>query len=291
MENKIEIQNVSLKYGKKQSLENISTVLEPGKMYGLIGRNGAGKTSLLSLIASYKTPTSGTITYDGEELFEHPRYRKRVHFGYDRVYKDEVIEKASKYYKAVNKHRPYFDKTYAEELIKKFNIDLNQSLSKYSSGMVSAFHVMLGLANRTPVTIFDEVYLGLDAPSREMFYEELLKEHERSDRTFILSTHLVSEMEHLFDHVLLIDRGKLIVDEDYETFTSRGMKVIGDHEAVDAFTADKKVLHVETLGGTKAATIYGELSEKEWAAAQSKDLELDPISLQQLFTYLTKEEA
>ncbi|MGM0865138.1 MAG: ATP-binding cassette domain-containing protein [Bacillota bacterium] len=291
MRNKLEIKNISLMLGKQHTVRNVTTVLESGKIYGLIGRNGAGKTSLLSMIASYRLPTSGTITYDGEELFEHPDHTKNIHFGYDRVYKDEVVEKANKYLKLVKLHRPHFDAGYADELVKKFKIDLNKPLSKYSKGMVAAFHIMLGLANRTPITIFDEVYLGLDAPTREMFYQELLEEHNRNDRMFILSTHLVSEMEHLFDHVLILNQGKLIVDEDFETFTRRGVKLIGDCNTVDEFTANKHILHEERLGGTKAITIYGEFTEEDWTRAISKDLEVGSISLQHLFTHLTKEEA
>ncbi|WP_077622399.1 ATP-binding cassette domain-containing protein [Sediminibacillus massiliensis] len=287
---KLEINNICLTFGKQHTLRNVTTVLESGKIYGLIGRNGAGKTSLLSLIASYRLPTLGMITYDGENLFEHPKHTKDIHFGYDRVFKDEVVEKANNYLKSVKLHRPHFDEEYADELIKKFKIDLNKPLSKYSKGMTAAFHVMLGLANRSPITIFDEVYLGLDAPTREMFYQELLEEQERNQRMFILSTHLVSEMEHLFDHVLILDQGKLIVDEDFEAFTSRGVKVIGDLNTVNEFTANKHILHEENLGGTKAATIYGEFTEEEWTLAKSKDLEVEPISLQQLFIHFTKEE-
>ncbi|EQB37323.1 MULTISPECIES: ATP-binding cassette domain-containing protein [Virgibacillus] len=291
MTHKLELKNISLTYGKQQSLNDVTTVLESGKIYGLIGRNGAGKTSLLSLVASYRLPTLGTITFDGNELFEHPNHMKNIHFGYDRVYKDEAIENANKYLESVKLHRPHFDETYADQLISKFKIDVNKPLSKFSKGMVAAFHIMLGLANRTPVTIFDEVYLGLDAPTREMFYQELLKEHERNDRMFILSTHLVSEMEHLFDHILILHHGKLVADEDFETFTNRGVKLIGANEIVDEFTANKHILHEEKLGGTKATTIYGEFKEEDWRRAKLKDLEVSPISLQHLFTYLTKEEA
>ncbi|APC47632.1 ABC transporter [Virgibacillus halodenitrificans] len=291
MSHKLEIKKISLKYENQNTLTNVSTVLESGNIYGLIGRNGAGKTSLLSLIASYHLPTSGTIIYDGEALFEHAVHTKDIHFGYDRVYQDEIVEKANKYLESVHLHRPYFDKAYAAKLIKKFKIDLNKPLSKYSKGTVAAFHVMLGLANRTPVTIFDEVYLGLDAPTREMFYEELLEEHNRSERMFILSTHLVSEMEHLFDHVLILHEGQLIVDEDFETFTSRGVKLIGDENSVDELTSNKHILHTESLGRTKATTLYGGFTEEEWARAKAKDLEVSPTSLQHLFTHLTKEEA
>lgn len=81
-------------------------------------------------------------------------------------------------------------------------------MSELSKGMRSALQVVLGLASRAPITIFDEVYTGMDAPTRKKFYNEVLNEQAEHPRMFILSTHLVSEMDYLFDEIVMIHQGK-----------------------------------------------------------------------------------
>ncbi|MGV2787405.1 ABC transporter ATP-binding protein, partial [Clostridium perfringens] len=136
----------------------------------------------------------------------------------------------------------------------------------------------------------DEVYLGMDAPSREIFYRELLKDQEHHPRTFILSTHLVSEMDYLFEEVIIIHKGQFVLQDDYESLTSRGVSITGPAAKVDEFIQGMKVLNVQQLGSTKAVMVYGELNEASQLAAHRAGLEIGPISLQDLFIHLTGEE-
>src|SRR5690625_4792684 len=118
--------------------------------------------------------------------------------------------------KDINRYRPHFDLKYSKELLKKFKLEDKKALPKLSTGKQSAFNVVIGLASRSPITIFDEVYLGMDAPARDLFYKELLKEQERHPRIMILSTHLVSEMDYLFDEVIIIKDGRILLQEAYD---------------------------------------------------------------------------
>lgn len=130
----------------------------------------------------------------------------------------------------------------------------------------------------------------MDAPTREIFYQELLADQENHPRIFILSTHLVSEMDYLFDEVLILDWGSLILQENYEDFISRGSSLTGPAEVVDEFVHSLQKLNEQKLGNTKSVMIYGTLSEGQQRAAQAKGLQLGPVSLQELFIHLTKEE-
>lgn len=285
----VKFTNVFLKYGSFEALKNISFSLSSGTTYGLIGRNGAGKTSLLSLLASFSRPTSGTIRVGGEDPFENATIMSQVSFVYSTNYSEEdhpVIE----YFEASKRYRPNFAMDYAKELAKQFNLPLNKPINKLSKGMQSALNAILGLASRSPVTIFDEVYLGMDAPTRKMFYEEVIKEQSQYPRVMILSTHLVSEMEYLFDHVLIIDHGTLIIDEDFETIINRGAAITGHHSEVDAFVSNKSQLNTEELGNVKSVMVYGEITNAERAEAQSRGIEIGTVSLQELFIYLTQKE-
>lgn len=285
----VEVNDVSLKYRRVEALKHVSFQLEGGKIYGLLGRNGAGKTSLLSLLASFREPTEGSIRIGGENPFENTRVMQNVSFIYQMDYSDET-EKVNSMLKFVERYRPHFDRDYALHLAKRFNLPLDKAVNKLSKGMQSAFNATIGLASRAPLTIFDEAYLGMDAPTRDIFYQELLEDQGRFPRTVIVSTHLVSEMDYLFDEILIIHRGSLLLHEAYETLVSRGASITGPADEVDHFVGGLKKLNEQRLGNTKSVTVYGELSEEQKKDAQQKGLEVGPVSLQDLFIYLTGEE-
>ncbi|EFU42405.1 ABC transporter related protein [Paenibacillus vortex V453] len=285
----VQFDRVSVEYGGVEAVRDVSFSLPAGKIYGLLGRNGAGKTSLLSVLASYRTPSSGSVTIGGEVPFENANMMKEISFIYDVDYKDES-DKIKSTFESIARYRPHFDIDYGLELARKFNLPLNKQLKQLSKGMQSAFNVCIGLASRSPVTILDEVYLGMDAPTREIFYRELLEDQARHPRTFILSTHLVSEMDYLFEEVIIIHKGRLVLHEDYESLTSRGVSITGMAAKVDEFIRGMNVLNVQQLGSTKSVMIYGELSEESLITARRAGLELGPISLQDLFIHLTGEE-
>ncbi len=284
----VQLDHVTLKFKKFKALKDVSLTLEAGKIHGLIGRNGAGKTSLLSLIAAFREPTSGEVFVDGSPVFENPEKMEQVAFVYDKDYKEET-EKAKKLIALASHYRPHFDMGYAEQLIERFKLPVNKPVNKLSKGMQSALNVVIGLASRAPITIFDEAYLGMDAPAREIFYKEILKDQEEHTRTFILSTHLVSEMDYLFDHVVIIDQGKLLLNEPYETVSSHGASITGSAEQVDVFTSGMKRLNEQQLGGTKSVMVYGVLDDAKRQEAHSMGLEIGPVSLQDLFIHLTEE--
>jgi len=285
---KVEMKNISLRFGKFEALNDISLTFEAGKIHGLIGRNGAGKTSLLSLLAAFREPTKGQIEIDGEPVFENPEKMQQISFIYEKDYADEY-ETIPALLEFSERYRPHYDEDYANHLLKRFKLPLDKPIHKLSKGMQSALNVVIGLASRTPVTIFDEAYLGMDAPARQIFYQEVLADQAEHPRTFILSTHLVSEMDYLFDKVIIIDQGRILLNEEYETLSAQGASITGAADQVDAFVAGMKVLNEQRLGGTKSVMVYGTLTEQNQVAAREQGLEIGPVPLQDLFIHLTEE--
>jgi len=294
---KIEVKNLSVTYKSLlptsedfQALKDISFTLEPGKIYGLIGRNGAGKTSLLSVLASYRKASHGDVLIDGIPLFDNGELMQHIQFIYQREFNAETAEthpKVLKYIKKEGAYRPNFDQAYADELIKKFNLPTNKRPHKLSKGQQSILSVIIGLASRAPITIFDEAYLGMDAPTRDLFYKEVIKDQERHPRMIIMSTHLVSEMEYLFDEVIMIHKGELIKKGAYDEIIALGTSVTGATTAIDVFAKNKEVLNTETLGGFRKITIFGDITDKDHILAQEMELEISSITLQDLFIHLT----
>jgi ABC-2 type transport system ATP-binding protein len=145
----------------------------------------------------------------------------------------------------------------------------------------------MGLASRAAVTIFDESYLGMDTPSRYAFYDALLADVLEHPRTVIISTHLIEEVGTLFEDVLILDEGRLLLHEEADTLRAAGAAVTGDATLVDSFTLGLEVLGEKSLGRTKSTVVYGPLDEIRRTQAREVGLDLDPIALQDLFVHLT----
>lgn len=289
MKMEISAENLTLKYRDTTALPHVSFHLTGPKIYGLLGRNGAGKTSLLSILASFREQTSGRVTIGGEEAFENPNVMQHVFFIADQDYKEET-DSVKKLVKWAGRYRPFFDLDYANTLLRKFKLPLDKKVKDLSKGMQAALSVTIGLASRAPITIFDEAYVGMDAPTREIFYRELLADQELHPRMILMSTHLVTEMDYLFEEVLILHKGEVILQEECEKIIEKGVSITGNGDIVDEFVQGLKILNAQSLGSVKSVTVYGELEDKKRREAQVKGLEIGILSLQDLFIHLTEGE-
>jgi ABC-2 type transport system ATP-binding protein len=282
----ISLRNLTVRYGDTVAVDEVSLDLPPGKIYGLLGRNGSGKTSLLSVLASYRKPSAGTITIDGAEPFENARAMRRTAFIRDTLDVQEQ-DRVTTVLDFAADLRPTFDRGYAAKLADLFELNPGKRVSALSRGQRSSLGVVLGLAARAPLTILDEVYLGMDAAARTTFYRELLADYVAHPRTVILSTHLIGEVADLFEQVVILDRGRLMLHEEADVLRGRGVTVTGPAAAVDAFVAGRTVLSDQHLGGVRAATLYGRLADADADRARADGLTLGPVGIQDLFVHLT----
>src|SRR5690554_1430447 len=247
----IRLKNVSLKYGKTLALNNVNLTLPEHAICGLLGRNGAGKTSLLSILATYRRPTTGTLTIDGEDPYENPKVLPHIALIYNNQSETESDFKVKDIFGIAATLRPNWDAAYAERLIKLFDIPLKKTLGSLSHGMRSAVYVTIGLAGQAPITMYDEAYLGMDAAMRKLLISELLADYTERPKLILFSTHFVDEMEGLFSEAIIIDEGQVLVHDDCDNLRSRAKAVAGPIDAVDQFAKDRRVLSERTLGGQK----------------------------------------
>lgn len=283
----INLENVSLKYGDTLALDNVSLELPEQAICGLIGRNGAGKTSLLSLLCAYRRPTSGTITIFGENPYENRNILPQVALISDDQSDIKNDFKVKDLLKITATLRPKWDAAYAEKLIKLFDIPIQKTMGNLSHGMRSAVHVIIGLAGQTPITIYDEAYLGMDAAMRKLFISELLSDYMQRPKLILFSTHFVNEMEGIFSEAIIINKGQVMAHDDCDTLRSKGTAVTGVGEVVDSFTNGREILSQRTLGRQKEVVLFEELSENDRLAAEKAGLEFSHPSLQDLFIYMT----
>lgn len=284
----VEVDRLSLRYEEVTALDEVSFTLTGGKIYGLLGRNGSGKTSLLSVLAGYRRQSEGTVLVGGRPVFENAAVTSRVCLVRGSGDAAQSGLKVSDVLEFARYLRESWDASYAAELVELFSLPLNKKVGSLSHGRLSALGIVIGLASRTPLTMFDESYLGLDAPSRYKFYDALLAETMSHPRTMILSTHLIEEVSALFEEVLILDEGKLVLHDEAESLRAAGSAVTGDAEAVDRFVDGMRVLGEKRLGRTKSAMVYGELDADRRAQAHAAGLDLGPLALQDLFVHLTE---
>ncbi|UUX34694.1 ATP-binding cassette domain-containing protein [Fundicoccus culcitae] len=290
METKVAFKQVNLTIKRHQILENINFTLPQVGIVGLLGRNGAGKSTLMALLAGYRLQTSGEVLIDKQVVYENPASMQQVSFSYPRDCSGES-EKVMDYVEWNAQYRAFFDMEYAIELLEKFELPDNEVIYNLSKGMQAALNASIGLASNAPITVFDEVYLSMDAPSRDLFYSEVLRSQAKHPRLIIMSTHLISEAEYLFDHILILDKGRLLFDESYGDLIERGCQVSGFTEEVVEFLKDYPILNQKEMGNLTTATVFGVSVEDLRAKNTHSHLDIQPVALQDLFNYLTKKGA
>lgn len=281
----VSLRDVTLKYGDTAALSDITLDLEAGKIHGLLGRNGAGKTTLLSLLAAFRRPTGGEVLVDGRQVWENIDVVSRIALireGGDFDDTDTVKSAIE-----TGELRPSFDLEYALKLAQRFEVPLDKKVNQLSRGKRSVLAAICGLAARAELTMFDEVHLGMDAPTRDAFYKELLAEYMDRPHTVILSTHLIDEVANYLEEVVIVDRGRILSHENVETFQGMGATLTGPADAVDGLVAGLEVLAEQRLGATKSVTVASKPDAAARERAAAAGVETGPVGLQDLFIHLT----
>ena len=180
-----------------------------------------------------------------------------------------------------------WDTSFAKHLIKRFKLDVNKKYNKISKGMKTTVGIILGLASRAELTLFDEPYVGLDPVSREIFYAELQKDYNEHPRTMVISSHLINELEGMFERVLIIDEGASIVDSPVDTLKDRYYLLQGRKDTIESYRTHFRVMNIETIGSLASYSVEGPLSGEIIRRMKSDDIDINKISLQKLLYHLT----
>lgn len=284
-------ENISKQYKKKEVLHDINLTIEQGKIYGLVGRNGAGKTTLLSIMTAQNPATSGTVTCDGMPVWENQEALDHLCFSRElntlSVLGPNTI-KVKEYLRMARTYYPNWDSEMEKRLVEQFDLNPKKKISKLSKGMLSMVTIIVALASKADITILDEPVAGLDVVAREDFYRLLLEEHEATGRTFIVSTHIIEEAANVFEEVIFLKDGEILLKEDTQELLDRTVHVSGLAEEVDAACAGLEIHHAEQMGRSKGVTV---LLSGDQQIADGYDVTVQPVSLQNLFVALCGREA
>ncbi len=191
-----------------RALDDVTIDIRPGTITGLIGRNGAGKSTLASLIAGFRRAKRGSVLVDGAAPFENSAVTERVCFMRDigGVSEDDKIKETVRIVEGL---RPNFDRAYFDELMDMFGVPMRSKPQNLSRGQRSSLAASIALASRCDLTIVDEIHLGMDAVARRLFYDALMADYIAHPRTFVVSSHLLDEIEDQLEDVIILHKGRI----------------------------------------------------------------------------------
>ncbi|WP_158218927.1 ABC transporter ATP-binding protein [Roseateles aquatilis] len=247
MKTLIEAKHLSLNYGSKAALQDLSFTIPAGRVVGLLGHNGAGKTTLMKALVGLKRP-AGELTVLGRD--PHARRNELLT---ELCYIPDVAvlprwARVSELITLMSGLQPRFSADRARQLLKRTSVTEQDKVKHLSKGMVTQLHLALVAAIDAKLMILDEPTLGLDVMSRKSFYEMLIDEWCDGERSVLISTHQVEEVESLLSDVMMLDEGRLVLNISLEEMDSRFVALSHDPEAADAVAAGHPLLRYRLQG-------------------------------------------
>ena len=213
----LEIKNLNKSFDNKKILKDINFSITKGKIVGLLGKNGVGKTTLIKLINDLLTPTSGEILVNGNKVGVETK--KVISYLPERTYLNkqmkvcEVISFFEDFYED-------FDSRKARKLLKDLDLDINQKLSKMSKGMQEKVQLVLVMSRKADLYVLDEPLGGVDPATRDYILDTILSNFDE-DSSVIISTHLISDIEKILDEVIFIDKGEIVLQSDADKLRNK----------------------------------------------------------------------
>lgn len=276
---------ITKKYGKKEVLHKVDLELEPGKIYGLIGRNGAGKTTLLSIMSAQNPTTQGQVLLGETPVWENQEALKHIYFSREINPNSTVYSglKVKEHLKIAAAYLPNWDQEMADRLVMLFHLDKKKRISKLSKGMASMLTIVTALASKADFTFLDEPVAGLDVVAREQFYRLLVEEFTESGRTFVVSTHIIEEASDVFEEVIFLHEGEILLKENTQELLEHCVYVSGKTEAVEEAVKGKEIHARQVLGRSQGIMVR--LKEEEQILPDGQ-ITLQHMNLQKIFVSL-----
>lgn len=284
----IELKNVVKKFDDFTVLNDVNLSIETGMAYGLLGSNGAGKSTILRLISGIYKQESGQVLVDGEEAFDNVLAKQRIFFINDETvqFNNFTLIELKNYYK-------HFYQSFSEEIFEKLNaiigLPLHKKLGQFSKGMRRQAIVIVGLASQADYLLLDEAFDGLDPTMRIIVKRILVDAMIDRKLTTIISSHNLKEINEICDTVALLHQGKIVFQKDLDSLKGdiHKVQVAFDGDFQIGNLSNFNILHSEKLGSVYHFIIKGDVREIENALNQfaPKILDMVPLTLEEIFIY------
>ena len=283
----IEIHKLTKYFDDITAVDHVSVTIKEGGVFGLIGTNGAGKSTVLRMLTGVLKPDEGTIAVDDMPIWDNPEAKKRIFFIADEPYFFTSAKPADmeKYYSSVYES---FDKDYFYSLLEKFDLDKNRKISTFSKGMKKQLALILGISAKTKYLICDETFDGLDPVMRQGIKSLFAKEMDERGLTPVIASHNLRELEDICDHIGLLHKGGVLLSKDLEDMKFHLHKVqcvVPDETREEQLLKELEVLKYHRQGSLLMITARGTRTEimNRVEAADPIFSEIIPLSLEEIF--------
>ncbi len=273
-----------------KALESITCNIPDGSIYGMVGSNGAGKSTFLRIITGVYQADEGTALIDGKPVWENPEVKKRIAYVPDELYflSGASINRMAKMYKSLY---PTFDETKCKKLTKLFELDPKKPLNTFSKGMRRQAATLLALSINPDYIFFDETFDGLDPVMRNLVKKLICDDVIERNATAVITSHSLRELEDTCDQLALLHKGGLVLQSDVENLKTEQYKIqAAFHE--DYLKDDFEKLGINVQRFTKQGSVINMIvksnREKTNALLRSMNpvlLEILPLSLEEVFTF------
>lgn len=280
----IQIKQLEKHFGKKMVLDQISFNLKPHKIYGLLGRNGAGKSTLLKIINNRIFANGGEIYIDDQLLTKNSETQLLYLMSEANLFDTNL--KLKKIIQQTITLQPDFDVILSQELCAKFQVDTKSKYAALSTGYKTIFKAILALCSPAKYIFLDEPILGLDANHRQLLYQAIISNFQETEKTFVLSTHIIEEIANIIEHVLIIDQQQLIIDDDLDDFLAKSYLISGPQAVVEKYCQNLNVLTKEQVGNLAVYSLYDELPKD---VVIDDLLKIEHLNLQQTFINIIRQ--
>lgn len=283
----IAFQNISKYFDRLKAIDNISATIEEGHVFGLIGTNGAGKSTLMRLLCGVMKPDQGTITVDGEPVYDNPSAKARIFYISD----DQYFFRSGTPRDMLRLYRTYysgFDTDKWKELMGKFGLDTGRKISTFSKGMKKQLSVICGICANTKYLFCDETFDGLDPVMRQAVKAVFIREMEERGLTPVIASHNLRELEDICEYVGLLHRGGILFEKDLEEMKMNIHKiqcVVREESMLQLIREKLEVMTMEKRGALYTFTVRGKRTDVETFMEQLSPVffELLPLSLEEIF--------
>ncbi|WP_059105938.1 ABC transporter ATP-binding protein [Shouchella shacheensis] len=281
---KIELKNVSKTIKGQPILTNFSWSIDEPGIYAVLGPNGAGKTTMMQILSGLSLHDSGEVLVNGESPFNNRRILPEIGF----VQESNNFKPTLTIEQVIRTVQPFYrnwNHSLAQELLDTFNLPRKKRLDQLSKGMGSALNMIIGLASRASLTIFDEPYIGMDASARKTVYQAILDDFLEYPRIILFSTHFIEETENLFQSVCIIEQGSKSFEANVDELSERTLQITGPKDVVFKLAEEATTL-LSSSTFMSEASISVLLNEGE-ALDIPPTCKSESLSLQEFFVGLT----
>ena len=283
----IEVRNINKNFDSIKAIDNISAKIEEGHVFGLIGTNGAGKSTFMRILCGVLRADSGEVLIDGDAVYDNPKVKSKIFYISDDQYffktgtPKDMLHFYETYYEG-------FDSVKFKELMQAFNLDINRKINTFSKGMKKQLSVICGVCAGTKYLLCDETFDGLDPVMRQAVKSIFVKEIEERGLTPIIASHNLRELEDICEYVGLLHRGGILLAKDMEDMKINIHKiqiVIKDETTLPKIKERFEVVKVESRGALYTITIRGKREDVDSFMLEINPIfyELLPLSLEEIF--------